>query len=165
MKVYKRWWRVREKNPVLEFLNNLWGLGTEYEKGCRTGTSGTQPGGIGSLEPILGLLKSLKIRALLGWERRGGVVWKGGSLDPWMIPMYACVCVMRLMISSDHKCYNNHNLRQLCSTAFLVSGKQHHPPPLPPPSSSMMYPFLSFSPLSFAKKHVQYISPPLVILW
>ena len=35
---------------MLEFLNNLWGLG--------------KPGGIGSLESILGLLQSLKIRAL-----------------------------------------------------------------------------------------------------
>jgi hypothetical protein len=25
---------------VLEFLNNLWGLGTEKEKGCRTGPPG-----------------------------------------------------------------------------------------------------------------------------
>ncbi len=45
---------------VLEFLYNLWGLGTELEQGCRTG----QPGEIGSLESILGVLKRLKIRAL-----------------------------------------------------------------------------------------------------
>ncbi len=45
---------------MLEFLYNLWGLGTELEQGCRTG----QPGEIGSLVSILGLLKSLKIRAL-----------------------------------------------------------------------------------------------------
>jgi hypothetical protein len=37
--------------PVLVFLNNLWGLGT------------TKPGGIGSLDSILGLLIRLKIRA------------------------------------------------------------------------------------------------------
>jgi hypothetical protein len=50
---------------VLEFFNNLWGLGTEKEWGCRTGPPGytTQPGGIGSLESILGFLISLKIRA------------------------------------------------------------------------------------------------------
>jgi len=46
---------------VLEFLSNLWGLGTEQEYGCRTGPpcymQPTQPGGIGSLESILGLLK------------------------------------------------------------------------------------------------------------
>jgi hypothetical protein len=39
----------------LEFLNNLWGLGTEWEY---------QAGGIDSLKSILGLLKSLNIRAL-----------------------------------------------------------------------------------------------------
>jgi hypothetical protein len=40
--------RIRQPmQPVLEFLNNQWGLG-----------------GIGSLESILGLLKSLKIRDL-----------------------------------------------------------------------------------------------------
>ncbi len=50
---------------VSEFLNNLQGLGTEQEQGCRILTrQATQPGGIGSLESILGLLKSLKIRAL-----------------------------------------------------------------------------------------------------
>ncbi len=69
-----------------------WGLGTEEEEGYRTGLPGyigwrnsflgidsgapytfkntgseaKQPGGIGSLESILGLLKSLKIRALAG---------------------------------------------------------------------------------------------------
>ncbi len=32
-----------------------------------TGRKATQAGGIESLEPILGLLKSLKIRALSGW--------------------------------------------------------------------------------------------------
>jgi hypothetical protein len=26
--------------PVMEFLNNLWGLGTEKEWGCRTGPPG-----------------------------------------------------------------------------------------------------------------------------
>ncbi len=48
---------------MVEFLNNLWGRGTEYEKGCRTARQATQRGGIGSLESILGLLKKLKIRA------------------------------------------------------------------------------------------------------
>ncbi len=43
---------------MLEFLNNLWGLGT-----ARLHT--TQPGGIGSLESILRLLISLSIRANL----------------------------------------------------------------------------------------------------
>jgi hypothetical protein len=42
---------------VQEFLNNLCGLGTELEQGCRTGPPG-------SFKSILGLLKSLKIRAL-----------------------------------------------------------------------------------------------------
>ncbi len=32
----------------------------------------TQPGGIGSLKAILGLLKSLKIRAQEGREKKGG---------------------------------------------------------------------------------------------
>jgi hypothetical protein len=27
-------------SSVLEFLNNPWGLGTEYEEGCRTGPPG-----------------------------------------------------------------------------------------------------------------------------
>ncbi len=47
----------QKDSSELEFLNILWGLGTVEEYGCRTG-------GIGSLESILGLLKSLKIRTL-----------------------------------------------------------------------------------------------------
>jgi hypothetical protein len=43
----------------------------------------TQPGGIGSLESILGLLKSLKIRALLSYSTvlplRSGVGGGGGG--------------------------------------------------------------------------------------
>ncbi len=63
------------KKAVLEFLNNLWGLGTEQEQGYRTGPTGTQAGGIDSLESIPGLHKSLKIRALIralfaGTEKR-----------------------------------------------------------------------------------------------
>jgi hypothetical protein len=51
---------------VLEFLNNPWGLGTEQEyRVIVPARETTQPGGIGSLESILGLLKSLTIRALL----------------------------------------------------------------------------------------------------
>jgi hypothetical protein len=45
--------------------NNLWGLGTEKELGCRTARQATQAGGIDSLESISGLLKSLKIPSLL----------------------------------------------------------------------------------------------------
>jgi hypothetical protein len=49
---------------VVEFLNNLWRLGTELEYGCCTGKrQATQPGGIGSSESILELLKSSKIQA------------------------------------------------------------------------------------------------------
>ncbi len=36
---------------VLEFYNNLWGLGTELEKGCRTGP----PGYIGWRNRFLGI--------------------------------------------------------------------------------------------------------------
>ncbi len=48
--------------PVLEFLNSLnrVGIGLSYIPARQA----TQPGGIGSLESILGLLKSLKIQAL-----------------------------------------------------------------------------------------------------
>jgi hypothetical protein len=80
-----------KNETVLEFLNNLWGLGNEkgiVNMGCRTGppghigwpnwflgpipglhkrlkirARGLQAGGINSLESILGPLKSLKIRA------------------------------------------------------------------------------------------------------
>jgi hypothetical protein len=50
--------------PELEFLNNLWGLGTEEKLGYRTGPSGYMAGGIHSLESTSGLHKRLKIRAL-----------------------------------------------------------------------------------------------------
>jgi hypothetical protein len=51
-------------NSVLEFLNNtgIWGLGPCRNKVVVPGRQATQPGGIDSLESILGLLKSLKIR-------------------------------------------------------------------------------------------------------
>jgi hypothetical protein len=50
-------------SSVLEFLNSLW----ERNKNrvAVPARQATKPGGIGSLESILGLLKSLKIRALL----------------------------------------------------------------------------------------------------
>ncbi len=58
---------------MLEFLNNPWGLGTDYRNRVVVPASqATQPGGIGSLESILGLLKSLKIRALYT-EREGNI--------------------------------------------------------------------------------------------
>ncbi len=59
-------------NPAQEFLNNLWELETELEQVCRTGPPGysTRPGGTGSLESILGLLKSFKIRALIAGDQR-----------------------------------------------------------------------------------------------
>jgi hypothetical protein len=50
-----------ERMPELEFLNNLWGLGTEYRK--RTivpARQATKAGGIHSLESIPGLHKRLK---------------------------------------------------------------------------------------------------------
>jgi hypothetical protein len=40
----------------------------EMEQGCRTGRQATQPGGIGFLESILRLLKSLKILAQVIWS-------------------------------------------------------------------------------------------------
>jgi hypothetical protein len=50
---------LREAKPVLEFLKNLWGLGTDYRNRVVVpARQATQPGGIGSLESILGLLKS-----------------------------------------------------------------------------------------------------------
>ncbi len=52
---------------VLEFSNNLWGLGTEQEQGYRLivpARQATQAGGIDSLDSIPGLLTSLKILAL-----------------------------------------------------------------------------------------------------
>jgi hypothetical protein len=55
---------LRFSESVLEFLNNICGLGTEYRNRVAvTSRQATQPGGIGSVESILGLLKSLNIRA------------------------------------------------------------------------------------------------------
>ncbi len=62
------WYTVFPVNclyPVLEFLNNLWGLGTDRNRIVVSARQATQPDGIGSLELILGLFKSLKIRALV----------------------------------------------------------------------------------------------------
>jgi hypothetical protein len=47
---------------VLEFLNNLWGARNRVGIGLLYGPA--SPGGIGFLESILGLLKSLKILSL-----------------------------------------------------------------------------------------------------
>jgi hypothetical protein len=56
----------REKVSVLEFLNNLCGLGTKYRnKVVVLARQATKAGGIDSLESILGLLMGLKIRALI----------------------------------------------------------------------------------------------------
>jgi hypothetical protein len=41
------------------------GARNQVGMGCRTARQSIQPAGIGSLESILGLLKSLKIRALV----------------------------------------------------------------------------------------------------
>jgi hypothetical protein len=53
---------------VLVFLNNLLGLGTKYEKGYCTGD--TLASGIGSLESIPRLYKSLKIWAQENDDKR-----------------------------------------------------------------------------------------------
>ncbi len=53
--------RMMRLNLVLEFLNNLWGLGRRVELGCRTGPPG-YTAWKNSLESVLDLLKSLKIR-------------------------------------------------------------------------------------------------------
>jgi len=52
-----------QKWSVLEFLNNL----PSRNRVIVPARQATQPGGIGSLESILGLLKSLKIWALVWW--------------------------------------------------------------------------------------------------
>jgi hypothetical protein len=49
---------------LLEFLNNLWGARNRVGMVVVPARQATQPGGIGCLESIHGLLKSLKIRAL-----------------------------------------------------------------------------------------------------
>jgi hypothetical protein len=57
---------VSSQHPVLKFLNNLWGPQPSRTMVVVPARHATQPGGIGSLESILGLLKCLKIRA--GWR-------------------------------------------------------------------------------------------------
>jgi hypothetical protein len=42
--------RIGLLGPELEFLNKLWGLGTELEQGCRTGPPGYTAGGNGDLK-------------------------------------------------------------------------------------------------------------------
>ncbi len=49
---------------MLEFFNNLWGLGTSSNRVVLTVRQATFAGGIHSLESIPGLHKRLKIRAL-----------------------------------------------------------------------------------------------------
>jgi hypothetical protein len=55
---------LHENNTVLEFLNNLCGLELSKNRVVAQARQATWAGGIDSLELILGLLKSLKIRAL-----------------------------------------------------------------------------------------------------
>jgi hypothetical protein len=49
--------------PVLGFLNNLWAQEPSRYRVVIPASQATQPAGIASWESILGLLKSLKIRA------------------------------------------------------------------------------------------------------
>ncbi len=53
---------------VLEFQNNLWGLGTDQEQGCGTGPPGFIGWRAGRLESIPGLIKSLKIPSLMSYH-------------------------------------------------------------------------------------------------
>jgi hypothetical protein len=48
---------------MLEYLNHLWVLGTEYNRVVVPARQAAQAYGTGTLESILGLLKSLKFRA------------------------------------------------------------------------------------------------------
>ncbi len=48
---------------MLKFLNNLWGYEPSRNRDVVPSRQATQSGGIRSLESIVGLLKSLKIRA------------------------------------------------------------------------------------------------------
>jgi hypothetical protein len=59
--------KARQYYSVLEFLNNLWGLGTEYSRNrvFVPARQATYAGGTNSLELIFALHKSFKIRALL----------------------------------------------------------------------------------------------------
>ncbi len=58
-------WLRAQKEHLCWIYNNLWGLGTESRNRVSLpARQATQPGGIGFLESIFGLLKSLKIRAL-----------------------------------------------------------------------------------------------------
>jgi hypothetical protein len=52
----------REDSSAGILYNNIWGLGIEYEWGCRTGPPGYIGCGIDSLSSIPRLLKSLKLR-------------------------------------------------------------------------------------------------------
>jgi hypothetical protein len=90
----------RRKSPMLEFLNNLWELGTDEPSRQRViipARQATYAGGIYSLESILCFIKILKIRALKNvgsprdertkrvdeWKRlqRLGMQRTGGSED------------------------------------------------------------------------------------
>ncbi len=63
---------------MLEFYNNLWGIGPSRNRVVVLASQATYPGGIVSLESIPGLQKSLKIRAR--GERRNLVNGYGGSI-------------------------------------------------------------------------------------
>ncbi len=47
--------------PVLEFLNNIWGLGTEQKQGCRTGPPGYTVHSLAEQVPWERFLGSLKV--------------------------------------------------------------------------------------------------------
>jgi hypothetical protein len=64
----------------LEFLKGLWELGTEKEKGYRTGPKGYIAGGIHSLESIPGPRKHLKVRALSCLQRSASHFWQIANL-------------------------------------------------------------------------------------
>jgi hypothetical protein len=80
--------QVRPSLSVLKFFNNLWGASTSRNRVIVPARQATQPGGIGFLESILGLLKSLKIRALQT-EGEGDL-----SLQPLPLP-----CEHRFVLS------------------------------------------------------------------
>ncbi len=101
--------RLREPiQPVLEFLNNQCGLGTEQEQGCITGPPGYTAFRTWFLGSILGLLKSLKIRARSPNSKRSRKrlvvsayhATQAGGIDSWAPQLKALSTV-----TSAHSCF------------------------------------------------------------
>jgi hypothetical protein len=109
-------WSVHCNFTELEFLESLWGLGTEEEEGYRTGPPGYIGWRIHSLESIPGLHTRLKIRALVMVN-----VMKGGGRALPPLPAWANFPLMMECTPESSYCYSVYSVVWRCGGGVVLS--------------------------------------------